>query len=468
MEWSKYVLALLVGGCFLILFGKKGDGRDKWILGGAAGASLAAMELIVEYMLLRPFWERALSVMRGGAVFSAIVLLGYVREWLGTRGSRTEEREAVHPIRQWIEECQESFDQLSRSFSLEPQPAEGLDRGEKLLQNRLQESRLAAAGQIHEMSQILTGAMERIYGTREDEELEQEIGKRLRLVGVQVQKVFFYGPRGRKRQVYVTMQTRRKICVPVRKVADVLTELLDCEMMAARDSRTFVGQERITVLFVEGTAYNVLYGVQKSVRQGESVSGDNFSVFWLPEGKFYAGLSDGMGSGIRACSQSETVLDLLEQFLEAGFSKETAIRMINSSIVLQPDTRVLSTVDLASIDLYSGVCEFLKIGSAPSFLKKENSVECIRSASLPAGAMGQLTFEPCRIRMYDGNLLFLVTDGVLSALPAGEEERTLRELIARLPVGTPSQTAQRLLEQVRSYGEGTDDMTVLVAGIWKR
>ncbi|MCD8196250.1 MAG: SpoIIE family protein phosphatase [Lachnospiraceae bacterium] len=468
MEWSKYVLALLVGGCFLILFGRKGDGKDKWILGGAVGFSLAAMELVVEYMLLRPFWERALSVMRGGALFSAIVLLGYAREWLAARGNRHEERETIHPIRQWIEDCQESFDQLSRSFCMELQPVEGLDRGERLLQNRLQESRLAAAGQIHEMSQILTGAMERIYGTREDEELEQEIGKCLRLMGVQVQKVFFYGPQGRKRQVYVTMRTRRKICVPVRKVSAVLSELLDCEMMAARDSRTFISQERVTVLFVEGIAYNVLYGVQKSTRQGEPVSGDNFSVFWLPEGKFYAGLSDGMGSGIRACSQSETVLDLLEQFLEAGFSKETAVRMINSSIVLQPDARVLSTVDLASIDLYSGVCEFLKIGSAPSFLKKENGVECIRSVSLPAGAAGQLVLEPYRIRMYDGNLLFLVTDGVLSALPAGEEERTLRDLIAKLPVGAPSETARRLLEQVRSCGEGTDDMTVLVVGIWKR
>lgn len=72
------------------------------------------------------------------------------------------------------------------------------------------------------------------------------------------------------------MKTRKKICVPVKKVAGVLSELLDCEMMPDRDSRTFVGQERITVLFVEGTAYNVLYGVRKAVKKGEVVSGDNF------------------------------------------------------------------------------------------------------------------------------------------------------------------------------------------------
>ena len=98
------------------------------------------------------------------------------------------------------------------------------------------------------------------------------------------------------------------------------------------------------MLFVEGMAYNALYGVKKATRKDEAVSGDNFSVFWLPDGYFYAGVSDGMGSGLQACTQSELVLDLMEQFLEAGFSKETAVRMINSSIVLQPDSPVFSTV----------------------------------------------------------------------------------------------------------------------------
>lgn len=468
MEWSKYVLSVMVGGCLLVLYGKKGTGRNKWILGAGTGTSLMAMELVVEYMLNKAAWEMALSIMKGGAVFSAIVLLGYLREWMREKKDLPEEKELLHPVRQWMEEYQESFQQLSRSFCMTPQPAEGLDRGERLLQLRLAENRMAAAGQIQEMSQILAGAMERIYGTREDQNLEQEIGRRMKIMGVRVEKVFFYGPRGRKRQVYLVMKTRKKICVPVKKIAAVLSELLDCEMMPDRDSRTFVGQERITVLFVESTAYNVLYGVRKAVKKGEVVSGDNFSVFWLPDGRFYAGLSDGMGSGLQACSQSELVLDLLEQFLEAGFSKETALRMINSSIVLQPDARIFSTMDLAAIDLYTGVCEFLKIGSAASFLRKENGVECIRGYSLPAGVSGQLSFDPIRIRMYDGNLLFMVTDGVLGALPVGEEERILKELIGTLPAGTPAEMAERLLEQVQAYGESTDDMTVLVVGIWKR
>lgn len=468
MEWTKYILSITLGGCLLLLFGKRGDGRDKWIFGMGVGASLAVMELTVKYMLGRPAWEMSASILKGTAICSAVVLGGYLWEWRRFHGNEKEEPEILHPIRQWMEDYQESFSQLSRSFCMVPQLADGQSRGDRIMQNRLTESRMAAAGQLREMSQILVGTMERIYSTKEDVGLEQEIGSRLKLLGVQVHKVFLYGPQGKKRQVYITMNTRRKVCVAVKKVASVLSELLECEMMPARDSRSFVSQDRITVLFVESTAYNVLYGVKKVTREKEPVSGDNFSVFWMPDGRFYAGLSDGMGSGIQACTQSELVLDLLEQFLEAGFSKETAVRMINSSIVLQPDAPVFSTVDVASIDLYTGVCEFLKVGAAASFLKKESGVERIRGVGLPAGTSSQLELEPYRIRMYDGNLLFLVTDGVLNVLPEGEEEEILERLIWNLTQGTPSEMAQRLIEQVQTYGTGRDDMTVLVVGIWKR
>ena len=50
MEWMKYILAMLFGGCLLLMFGRKGNGRDKWIMGFGAGTCLASMELTVEYM----------------------------------------------------------------------------------------------------------------------------------------------------------------------------------------------------------------------------------------------------------------------------------------------------------------------------------------------------------------------------------------------------------------------------------
>ena len=460
----------MVGGCLLVLYGKKGTGRNKWLFGAGTGTSLMAMELAVEYMLNKAAWEMALSIMKGGAIFSVIVLLGYVREWFGSGRDLPEEKELLHPVRQWMKEYQESFLQLSRSFCMTPQPVEGLDRGERLLQLRLAENRMAAAGQIQEMSQILEGAMERIYGTQEDGKLEQEIGRRMKLMGVQVEKVFFYGPRGKKRQIYLVMKTRKKICVPVKKVAGVLSELLDCEMMPDRDSRTFVGQERITVLFVEGTAYNVLYGVRKAVKKGEVVSGDNFSVFWLPDGRFYAGLSDGMGSGSMACKESEMVLDLVERFLEAGFSVETAIRMMNSAMVMKGADDLYSTVDLCKINLYTGMAKLYKIGAAATFIKRGAEVECITSQSLPVGAQVQMDISVQETKLTGGDFVVMVTDGVLEYLHVKKPEDTMQEIIESIQTNNPGILAKKIMERVMLFtgGKAKDDMTVLAACIWEK
>ena len=72
-------------------------------------------------------------------------------------------------------------------------------------------------------------------------------------------------------------------------------------------------------------------------------------------------LSDGMGSGEKACQDSTLVVELMQKFLEAGFPAETAISMINSALVCREESANMSTLDLCSIDLYGGECRFIKV-----------------------------------------------------------------------------------------------------------
>ena len=83
-----------------------------------------------------------------------------------------------------------------------------------------------------------------------------------------------------------------------------------------------------TVLFQEDVKFQVLYGVGRITKEQESISGDNYSVL-CENGQFVLCLSDGMGSGIEANRESETVVELFEQFLRAGFPRIMAARMIN-------------------------------------------------------------------------------------------------------------------------------------------
>ena len=67
-----------------------------------------------------------------------------------------------------------------------------------------------------------------------------------------------------------------------------------------------------------------------------------------------------MGSGEKTAKESEAAINLLEQFMETGFERETAIKMINSILVLKSSEQSFSTLDLSIIDLYNGKCENIK------------------------------------------------------------------------------------------------------------
>ena len=166
----------------------------------------------------------------------------------------------------------------------------------------------------------------------------------------------------------------------------------------------------------------------------------------------------------------EAVVDLLEEFITSGFSKETAAKMINSALVLQQNDGMFSTVDVCSLDLYTGVCNFLKAGAASTFIRRDQWVETIRSTSMAAGLIQQLDFETSVRKLYDGDYLVMVTDGVLDALPASREEETMKDILLNIHSPSPREFGRAVLEKVLSYCgyRARDDMTVLVAGIWKK
>ena len=181
-------------------------------------------------------------------------------------------------------------------------------------------------------------------------------------------------------------------------------------------------------------------------------------------------LSDGMGSGIEACQESEMVVDLLEQFLDSGFSQETAARMVNSSLVQSGRDGIFSTLDICAVDLYTGICSFLKAGAAASFIKRDHWVEVISSESLAAGLMQQTDFDKITKKMYHGDYVILMSDGVLDALPVNREEEIMKDIIFGIQERTPKDISREILERVLGYSDyrAKDDMTILVAGIWKK
>ena len=142
--------------------------------------------------------------------------------------------------------------------------------------------------------------------------------------------------------------------------------------------------------------------------------------------------------------------------------------MLNTALVLGREEVRFSTIDASIFDLYSGKCEIVKAGASTTFIKRGNQIEGIRSTSLPLGVVAKLELDQVTLDLADSDMLIMVTDGVMDALPVGEQEFVMKMLIEGTQLHNPKEFAHHILEQVlQCSGEvPLDDMTVVVIGIW--
>ena len=124
-------------------------------------------------------------------------------------------------------------------------------------------------------------------------------------------------------------------------------------------------------------------------------------------------------------------------------------------------------MDICSLDLYTGECEICKVGGAASFIKKCTGAERIGGESLPLGIFQKAQTERDERQLEAGDLLIMMTDGVLEALEDDCEER-MREMIETLEEQNPQEIAEKILSYAICSCEGRirDDMTVFVLCLW--
>ena len=231
-----------------------------------------------------------------------------------------------------------------------------------------------------------------------------------------------------------------------------------------------INREYDVIVFEEDTRYRYLTGVARVMKDGQRVSGDNFSQMELKNGQLLMLLADGVGSGEDAARQSEQLVDLLEEMLEVGFRKESAIEMLNELIAVQGQGEHFATLDLCMLDLYSGVSEFLKMGASTTYIQRGSWIETIQSTTLPMGIREQLELDAVRKKLYHGDRIIMVSDGVLDGIRFENKEECLKEMILETETNNPQQLAEQLLERVRKMNGGVmrDDASILVVGIWKK
>ncbi len=337
--------------------------------------------------------------------------------------------------------------------------------------NRMAESRVAIAGQLSEVASIIDDFSRSLNETVEvRDENEILIKKFLKAYQLDVKKVSVIEKRNNRKQLYLSMRTRKGRCVTTREAADLLSKVYGKKMLPSAESKNIIGKEFGKISFVEDTKFQAITGMARASKDGEIVSGDTFSFMNLDSGETVMILSDGMGTGERASEESELVIELLEQFLEAGFTEQSAIKLINSILVVNSDDQTVSTLDISSINLFTGVCNFIKIGASTTFIKRNGWIETIQSTNLPVGMFNEIDIEGSEKKLYDGDYVIMVSDGMLDFVSEVDKEEAFKSILEEINVTNPQEMADTILDRIlgREEHEVRDDMTVLVAGFWEK
>lgn len=209
--------------------------------------------------------------------------------------------------------------------------------------------------------------------------------------------------------------------------------------------------------------YRVRWAGAKRARDGNVLSGDSYTALELRDGTFVAILSDGMGNGPRAARESHYTVTLLEKLLETGFDRVSAIKIVNAVMALRAGEETFATLDMVAVDLCTGRADFYKIGSAPGYLKRGKQVWEIRSSSLPVGVLHAIEVESQQRQLEEGDVIVLVTDGVVDAGRAEEKSGWLPVFLRSLPWDDPEVIVEEIVEKAAVLGgEEGDDMAAVV------
>jgi len=328
---------------------------------------------------------------------------------------------------------------------------------------RLQESRSLVSRQLQGISQVMKNLAQEIdVRTVIDFELRERLLREVRKRGLDIKDL---SPvRSGEQQLYIN--TIMPACGDGHgcelQVGPVISGLLG-EKMEVCDKKCprITGKGQCEFTLTRAFNYRVSSGAAQVGK--EQICGDSFTIATLKEGKELVALSDGMGVGEKACSESQAAVRLLENLLSTGFDRETALQTINSVLMLRTTSESFATLDMLMIDLYTAELDVIKVGSAPSFIKRGQKVGVVTSNSVPIGILDNLDVISEKRALYPRDILVMISDGVLEASRDVGGEYWIQEFLAHVDEKDPQILAEMIINKALSlcHGQPKDDMTVI-------
>ena len=214
----------------------------------------------------------------------------------------------------------------------------------------------------------------------------------------------------------------------------------------------------------EHPRFRIDIGAQQHCAVTGAICGDAYKYFNDGKGHFIIVLSDGMGTGGRAAVDGAMASGLMSRLLKAGFGYDCSLKILNSSMLFKSSDESLATMDIASIDLFTGETRLYKAGAAPTLVRRNGKSGRAESNSLPIGILKDVSFDRAAIKLKSNDILLLVSDGVTF-----DGTEWIRSELENWQDGGAQELAEHICNcaRRRCVNNRPDDITVLAAIIEK-
>lgn len=249
--------------------------------------------------------------------------------------------------------------------------------------------------------------------------------------------------------------------IHVGRLTEELSEV--CSREFAMPAVTCMGSNQL-ITFSERAVYTVDVGVSQFSSSENSPCGDACECFGDGRGREIMVISDGMGTGRRAAIDGNMASGLLSQLIKAGFGFDCSLKIVNSALLLKSEEESFATLDIVSLDLFTGKTQIFKAGAPATFIRRKGKGIKTERASLPAGILREVEFARTETVLDEGDIILMVSDGAIN----GTDEWILSE-IELWREGTASELAEHIASQARMRRSDIrpDDVTVAAAIIGK-
>ena len=253
-------------------------------------------------------------------------------------------------------------------------------------------------------------------------------------------------------------------CADAQGLLDREVELVEViTSLCGRVSSPAVDTASGFIRFTSAPSFSVAFAKRSSCAEGESeFCGDTAGYFESENGKSYAFISDGMGSGREAAMTSGLCGLFLRGLLSRGGSDAAGVLKLLNGFLRNRGGGSLhecsSTIDLMEIDPYGCRASFYKSGASPTYVFRNGSLFKIRSHTVPVGIIRELDFRRIDLELSEGDLVVMVSDGVTDGR---EECPWLFDLLRSQSSAEPQRLSELIVKYAKSEG-ATDDVTALV------